>query len=142
MTSSADESLCQRPENGNGPENSAGGDIAIKYNAEIVATIPSGFNEFEHCVPLTDVDVANDEFQLQSTSTDGTCITSLSVNGDQLLVGKNNDQQSFWIDANDRYCFDNFMASSQITIKNGEIDSSDCKPINQAEVIYGNYHGK
>ena len=44
MTSSADESLCQHP-TFNGPENSAGADIAIKYNAEIVATIPSGFNE-------------------------------------------------------------------------------------------------
>ena len=136
MTSSADESLCQRPENGNGPENSAGGDIAIKYNAEIVATIPSGFNEFEHCVPLTDVDVANDEFQLQSTSSDGTCITSLSVNGDQLLVGKNNDQQSFWIDANGRHCLDDFMSSSQITIKNGQVDSSDCKSLCQDGVTY------
>ena len=139
MTSSADESLCQRPDFGNGPQLSAGGDIAIKYNAEIVATIPSGFNEFQHCVPLTDVDVVNDEFQLQSTSSDGTCITSLSINENQLLVGKNNDLQSFWIDGNDRYCLNFFMSSSQITIKNGQVDSSDCKRMNQEDVIYGKF---
>ena len=82
------------------------------------------------------MDVANDEFQLQSSNTDGACITSLSINGNQLLAGKNNNLQSFWIDANDRYCLDDFMASSQITIKNGQVDSSDCKSLCQDGVTY------
>ena len=98
-----------------------------------------GFKEFIKCWNQEVVDVANDEFQLQSSNTDGTCITSLSINENQLLVGKNNDLQSFWIDGNDRYCLNFFMSSSQITIKNGQVDSSDCKRMNQEDVIYGKF---
>ena len=86
--------------------------------------MPSGFREFEHCLKNDDVDVANDEFQLQSTSTDGVCITSLLINGNPLLVGGSNNLQNFWIDSNELYCLDNFMSSSQITIRNGQVISS------------------
>ena len=86
---------------------------------------------------MDDVDIANDEFQFQSRDTDGACITSLSINGNKLFVGKNDDLQGFWIDKDDRYCFDDFMSTTQITIKNGQVDSSDCKPINQDEMNYG-----
>ena len=61
----------------------------------------------------------NDRFQLESTTTNGVCITSLSVDGKQLLVGKNNDKQSFWIDSNQNDCLDDWMGTSQITIQNG-----------------------
>ena len=61
----------------------------------------------------------NDRFQLESTITNGVCITSLSVDGKQLFVGKNNDKQSFWIDSNQNDCLDDWMGTSQITIQNG-----------------------
>ena len=107
-----------------------------------IATIGAGFKQFEQCWNQEDVDTANDEFQLQSSNIDGACITSLSINGNQLLVGKNNDLQSFWIDGDDRYCLDDFMSSSQITIKNEQVDFSDCKPMHQDEVIYCKYTTK
>ena len=89
--------------------------------------MPSGFREFEHCLKNDDVDVANDEFQLQSTSDNGVCITSLLINGNPLLVGGSNNLQNFWIDSDEPYCLDNFMSSSQITIRNGQVTSSTCK---------------
>ena len=89
--------------------------------------MPAGFREFEHCLNIDDVDVTNDEFQLQSTSDDAVCITSLSINRNPLLVGKSNNLQNFWIDNNEPYCLDHFMSSSQITIRNGQVISSTCK---------------
>ena len=77
---------------------------------------------------MDDVDVSNDKFQLQSSSGDGVCITSLSININQLFVGKNNNLPSFWIDGNDHYCLDDFMSTSQITIQNEQVISSLCKP--------------
>ena len=136
VTSSNDETLCQHAVPPAGPKDFAG-NIAFKYNGELVENLQRGFKEYVYCMDMDDVDIANDEFQFQSSNTDGACITSLSINGNKLSVGKNNDLQSFWVDGTDRYCFDDFMSTSQITIKNGQIDSSDCKPINQAEVIYG-----
>ena len=136
MTSSDDESLCQHAQPNAGPKDWAGGDIAIKHNGETVATIPSGFKEFEYCLDMDDVDVPNDKFQLQSSNGDGACITSLSININQLLVGKNSNLPSFWIDGSDQYCLDNFMSSSQITIQNGQVNSSVCKPMGQDGVIY------
>ena len=54
------------------------------------------------------------------------CITGLYIDGRQILVGKNTDQPSFWIDGNSFRCQDDNMKLSQITIQNGEIISSDC----------------
>ena len=136
VTSSEDESLCQHVKKEKGPSDFAGGDITINHNGVKIATIERGFQEFIQCWYKEDFDVSNDEFQMQSSNGNGTCITSLSINGNQLLVGKNNDQQSFWIDRNNRYCSNDFMSSSQITIKNGQVDSSDCKPLYQDGVIY------
>ena len=98
--------------------------------------MPRGFKEFEYCFNMDFVDVANDKFQLQSSNGDGACITSLSININQLLVGKNSNLPSFWIDGNDQYCLDDFVSSSQITIQNGQISSSVCKPLGQDGVIY------
>ena len=123
MTSSKDISLCQHPNSATG-NGWAGGPIELKHNGQTVATIPGGFTVFEHCVEV--VDVANDRLQLQQTSSDGVCITGLFINGSQLLVGKNDDLQSFWIDADELYCHDNFLSSTQITIQNGQVSDSTC----------------
>ena len=56
---------------------------------------------------------------LERTNTDGVCITSLTVDGKQLLVGKNSDMQSFWIDGDHNNCLDDFTGTTQMTIKNG-----------------------
>ena len=127
--SSEDELLCQHPSDPDrtGPKYWAGSEIIIKHNGHTIATMPAGFREFEHCLNIDDVDVTNDEFQLQSTSDDAVCITSLSINRNPLLVGKSNNLQSFWIDSNEPYCLDHFMSSSQITIRNGQVTSSTCK---------------
>ena len=104
----------------------SGSDIFIKHNGVHVATMPSAYEVFEYCFEMDDIDVINDKFQLQSTSDDGVCITSLLINNNQLLVGKHNNLQGFWIDGNDNYCLDNFMSTSQITIQNGQVISSLC----------------
>ena len=127
MTSSNDESLCQHAVPAAGPKDWAGGDIELKHNGKTIATMPRGFKEFEHCLDMDDVDLPNDKFQLQSSNGDGACITSLSININQLLVGKNSNLPSFWIDGNDQYCLDDFMSTSQITLQNEQVISSICK---------------
>ena len=122
MTSSEHGYLCQHP--AAGPANWSGGPIALKHNYQTVTYIPRGFTEFEHCID--EVYVANDRLQLTSTSGDGVCITGLFINGNQLLVGKNDDLQSFWIDSDDLYCHYNFLSSTQITIQNGRVSDSTC----------------
>ena len=88
------------------------------------------------CFNQEDVNAANDEFQLKSSNTDGVCITSLSINGNHLSVGRDDHLQSFWIDTDERYCLYDYMSTSQITLKNGQVDSSDCKPLGQSGVTY------
>ena len=56
---------------------------SLKLNI-ILKTSLSGFNEFEHCLDMDNVDVANDKFQLQSSNDDGACITNLSINNNQV----------------------------------------------------------
>ena len=128
MTSSNNEFFCQHARSGAGPNDWAGGDIAIKHNGETVATMPRGFKEFEYCLDMDDVDVCKDKFQLQSSSGDGVCITSLSINNLQLFVGKNNNLPSFWIDGNDQFCLKDFISTSQIIIRSEQVISSLCKP--------------
>ena len=79
----------------------------------------SAFTDFEHCFHLTQIDTKNDELKLESTSSDGVCITSLTVDGKQLLVGKNGDMKTFWIDGDQKGCFAEFTSTPQVTIKNG-----------------------
>ena len=135
-TSSPDESLCQHPDDSyywtdTGPSQSYGAEIAFKHNGETIATIQEGFTEFEYCLDAENVTM-NDIFQLESLAScsfgcDGVCITSLSIGGDQVLVGENNNLTSFWIDGDQNYCMDDFMSSPQIQIKNGQVISSKCK---------------
>ena len=88
----------------------------------------SGFNDFEYCFRSDQIDKINDQFQLERTNSDGVCITSLTVDGKRMLVGKNNDMQNFWIDGNHNNCLDDFTGTTQITIQNGlgkfQIDSA------------------
>merc|ERR1719197_675126 len=136
MTSSRDEALCQHAVAGAGPKDWTGGDIAIKHNSKTVAIMPRGFEDFEYC--FNGIDVSTDKIQLQSSNTDGVCITSLSINDKKLFLGKHNEQQSFWIDRqlDEQFCLDDFMSTSEITIQNGNVISSTCKPLNQPEVVY------
>ena len=105
----------------------AGDEMNFLVNGELVRTIPSRFTKFEYCPSWDEVDVENDRFQIQSTSTNGICITGITINGKQMLVGKLNDKPSFWIDGNQQDCMDNHMSTPQITFKNGEVLSSYCK---------------
>ena len=126
-TSSLDYSLCKHHDGHDGPYDAYdwnGGVIELKHNGETIVTLPSWFEEFEHC--LDDVTMY-DIFELQSTSSDGVCFTSLSINEKQLLVGESNNLQSFWIDSDQNYCLDDFMSSSLIKIQNGQIIYSSCK---------------
>ena len=123
MTSGYDESLCQHAAAGAGPSNWEGGDMKLKHGFDVV-TLSAGFTNFEHCFDNVDID---DSIILESTSEDGGCITGLFSDGNQLLVGKNNDLRSFWIDNNNPYCLDNFMSTSQIVIQNGQVvHSTSC----------------
>lgn len=127
MTSGYDESLCQHAVPAAGPKDWVGGEIKLIHGFDVV-TLPTGFKNFEHCIDNVDESlIGGGLIFLESTSDDGTCITGLFSNGNQLLAGKNNDLQSFWIDGNDPYCLDNFMSTHQIAIKNGRVvHSTSC----------------
>ena len=56
----------------------------LNLNDERKATVWSKFRYFEHCFPSEEVDAVNDRFQLQSSSDDGVCISSLKINGTQI----------------------------------------------------------
>lgn len=129
VTSSGDENLCQNVKKEKSPADFAVGDITISHNGVKIATLLRGSKEFIQCWNQEDFDVSNDEFKLQSSDGNGACITSLSFNGNQLLVGKNNHEH-------DRHCLDDFMSLSKIAFKNGQVISADCKSMHQDEVIY------
>ena len=98
--------------------------INLSVNGEIKQTIPESFTEFEYCLPLHYTD---EEINLQSTSTDGVCITKLTVNGNQIFVGKFQNQPYFWIDGDHNECSDENMSTPYIKLQNGQITSSFCK---------------
>ena len=93
--------------------------IALLIGVVISKSFLSGFNDFEHCFRLDQIDIKNDQFQLERTTSDGVCITGLTVNGKQMFVGKNNDMESFWIDGDHNNCLDDFTGTTQMTIQNG-----------------------
>ena len=110
-----------------------GGEVYLNINDVRKATAPRKFRYFEHCFPSEEIDVVNDRFRLQSSSNDGVCISSLKINGTQILNGRNNNKTAFWLDKNSRSC-DNvvddvqyLMASPYITIQNNQVTSSACK---------------
>ena len=89
--------------------------------------LESGFERFQFCRPSAEVDIENDEFQFQSTSSNGVCITSLNINGKDMVFGPEyQERSSFWIDGNNNVCHRDLTSTSQITFKNGAIDSYEC----------------
>ena len=117
--------------NENPPCNSfwQGGEIFINKNDEQIATIPSGFRNFQYCLSSNVIDIKNDRIQLKSSNNDNVCIESLIINGKQIFVGALNNQPSFIIDGNQNYCKLNKMVTAHITIQNGQVISSKCKGI-------------
>ena len=115
----------------------SGKEIYLHINGKHHRTLDKGFREFTYCLSADDFNIKNDIVQLKSSNTNGVCISSLSINGKKILVGKvrkvlvgkNNDQSSFWIDGNQNRCHDDSMITSQITIQNGRVTSSECKGI-------------
>ena len=104
-----------------------GGKIYINHNQKRKAIIPSGFKNYQFCIPSNQVDVINDQFQLQSSNNNDVCIEKFFVNDKQIFVGALNDQSFFIIDGNQNSCQEQKMTTTQITIQNGEVISSECK---------------
>ena len=103
-------------------KNWPGDQVYFKVNGETVATLEYEFQTFDYCLGSED-----DEFQLESSGNNGVCITSLIVNGEKMQFGANNDLSSFWIESQrSNFCLEDAMSTSQITIKNGKIQSSEC----------------
>ena len=54
------------------------------------------------------------------------CITGLFANDYQLHVGKNKDQESFWIVSDNISCEDDQMITDGVVIQNLKVASSIC----------------
>ena len=86
-------------------------EIYIDINNRRMNTTESLLTEHEYCQPIDQVNIKNDIFSLQSSSSAGFCIESISINGKQIL-GSNSSQYN---------CGDAGLTTSKITIQNGEI---------------------
>ena len=86
-------------------------EIYIDINNRRMNTTESLLTEHEYCQPIDQVNIKNDIFSLQSSSSAGFCIESISINGEQIL-GSNSSQYN---------CGDAGLTTSKITIQNGEI---------------------
>ena len=136
---SGDDAVCQ-----NNPNDSTweGGAVEMEYITKdfhkSVATLNRGDKEVEFCMILDQVDIENDIFVLDATSRNGVCITSLTVNNEQVLVGGNNDMAHFWMDKNDQECSDKHMSTDFLRIQNGRVFYSECKKdnIRRNEIIH------
>ena len=125
IKSGPDQDLCQHHIAKNGPKQWRGGDISINHNGKTIATMETGTRTFKHCLPMEDVDVENDVFQLTNFDNDGVCITSLEVNNKQVTVGMS-DQPNFWLDGDTPNCSSDIVATPQITIQNGQVTTDNC----------------
>ena len=76
-----------------------------------------GFKNFKYCFRLNQIDKRHDHFALVRTTTDGVCITSLTVDGKIVLV---NGMQNFWIDGDHNNCLDDFTGTTKVIIQNGK----------------------
>ena len=126
MTSSPDEYLCEHPKADHAAW--AGGAISIKQNGQVIGSMKSGTRDFELCLDNEDVDIENDFFEFARTTTDGVCITSLSIDGTDILVGPNNNQPNFWFDGDDNMCTDDFVSTQELIIQNNAVIFSQCPP--------------
>ena len=117
----------------------AGGAIELHFKTKDftnrVATLNAAAfeeKEMEFCLPIDQVNINDDIFTLQATSSNGVCITSVTVNNEKL-------DEVFWLKDNDfNYCEDDFMSTNILKIQNGDIDSSTCKTydITRNKVVY------
>ena len=94
----------------------------------------AGSRDFEYCVDVDQVDFENDFWSFVGPDLEGICITSLTINDEPILVGPNNDQSHFWLDANDHHCLDNSMSTPYLSVQNGQVYYSECKN----DIIRGN----
>ena len=131
MTSSPDQYLCDHPLASYTAW--AGGPIAINQNGKIIGLMLPETRNFELCLDYDDVDIENDIFDLASTSDDGVCITSLSIDGTDILVGPNSKQPNFWFDGNENSCTDDFVSTQELIIQNNSVIFSKCPP----KIVYG-----
>ena len=72
------------------------------------------------------MDVINNDIQLQSSNLNNVCIKKLFIGGKQIFVGEFNNQSHFVIDANNNLCSEDKMITSEITVRNGDVISSEC----------------
>merc|ERR1719410_731953 len=100
--------------------------ISIKQNGNVIGSMEPKTKDFQLCLDYDDVDIDNDIFEFASTTTNGVCITSLSVDGTDILVGPNGKQPSFWIDGDFSRCTDNFVSTKELQIQNKGVLSSQC----------------
>ena len=83
----------------------------------------------------------NDRFELKSSNNNAVCIFSLTINGTQILNGRNNNQSAFWLDEGESRCdtvsvIDDFgnnvripMVTPDLIIQDNQVISSQCKGI-------------
>ena len=125
MTASLDEDLCKDSNIW------VGGPLSITQNGNNIGSMNRGTKEFKLCLDSDDIDIENDVFKFARTTnqspeaiTSAVCITSLSFDGTDLLVGLNGKRPNFRIDVDDNGCTDDLVPNQEITIKNGNVTSS------------------
>ena len=106
--------------------NSSSSGFNIRHNGEVVGTMEPDSSYFEYCVDVDQVDFENDFFDFVAPVSDGVCITSLTLNDEPVLVGPNNDQSKFWLDAENHHCLENIVSTPILTIQNGQDYYSEC----------------
>merc|ERR1712226_624661 len=137
MTSSPDEDLCEHPQGDR--FDWAGGPISIHQNGKIVGLMLPETEKYKLCLDYDEVDIENDVFEFAKTTNDGVCITSLIIDGTDILVGPNVEQPNFWpgfwpngkqpnfwIDGNENSCTADFVSTQELKIQNNVVFSSEC----------------
>ena len=89
-----------------------------------------GTKTFKLCLEYGQFDIENDVFKLASTGTDGVCIESLSMDGNEILLGPKfgRKKSNFWFDSDGNRCTDDFVFTQELIIQNNTVVSSECDP--------------
>ena len=103
----------------------AGSELKILHNDVEIKSLPAGFTDENICID--GFDIQNDLLEIRPSDSDDICIIGLFINENQLLVGKNNDQESFWMVGADLSCDDSQMKTDRIVIQNAKVASSICE---------------
>ena len=126
MTSSRDSDLCIYLD---GIRTAGEGDaIEIFQNSNKIGTMTKGTKKFKLCLDYGQFDIENDVFKFAATGTDGVCIESLSMDGNEILLGPNHKKPNFWFDGNGNMCTDDFVYTQELTIQNNAVVSYVCDP--------------